>query len=171
MRISMLNGLASRAVVAAATLLVSCSGSSGSGAPATSGPVGGASSEGAGTSPTEAATPSGSPATLAVLDAIYGDWHEDNNASTEDRAVFVPRSVPLGAAMFRRTLSFGRDGSFSTLRLDPADAHYECKGTFAAVAPDKLEAKCPDPKTREEIHFAIRIHEASKARLVLQIKP
>src|SRR5262245_44395724 len=146
---SMLNGLAPRAMMAAATLLVACGGSSGGSVPPSSGP-------GSGASP-EATTPPGPPGNVAAPDAIYGDWHEDHNASTEDRAVFVPRSVDLGPSHYRRTLSFGKDGSFSTLRLDPADAHYECKGTFTFLPPNKLAAQCLDPKTRKEIPVSIQI--------------
>jgi hypothetical protein len=104
-------------------------------------------------------------------DAIYGDWHEDIRASTDERQVFVPRSVALGPAWFRRTLHFGRDGSFSTLRLDPADAHYECAGTFSVVAKNELSARCKDPKTSQDIEFTIRILEARDDRLVVQMTP
>ena len=102
-------------------------------------------------------------------EALFGDWHQDLKTSTDQRSIFVPRSVDLGPARFRRTLHFGRDGVFTMLRLDPGDAHYECTGTFAAVAADLLDAQCKDPKTQETFDVSIRILQASRDRLALQM--
>jgi len=82
----------------------------------------------------------------------------------------VPQRVDLGPSHYRRTLHFGQDGSFSTLILDPADAHYECPGTFFAVTPDVLDAKCVDPRTHKSHQYVIRILEAAADRLVVRIK-
>jgi hypothetical protein len=163
---SILDGLESRAALGAAALvMVACSGASGSGAPPTADSASAA-------SPGQPATNAGvAPSAPAVPEAIHGDWHEDQEASTEDRQVFVPRSVNLGPAHYRRTLSFGRDGSFSTLILDPADAHYECKGVVVVLAPNKLEGRCPNPKTGSELKIAIQILQASKDRLEVQMTP
>lgn len=108
---------------------------------------------------------------LSAPDALYGDWHEDHEQSTDDRQVFVPMSVNLGPSHYRRTLHFGRDGTFSTLRLDPADAHYECPGTFIADAPNKLSAECKDPKSGETVRFTIALLEVQKERLVVKVTP
>lgn len=104
-------------------------------------------------------------------EALYNDWHEDLNASTDERSVFVPKSVDLGPARFRPSLHFGRDGSFSTLRLDPADAHYECAGTFVAVSKDALEAQCRDPKKQEPVKISIQLLEVTAGKLTVKISP
>ncbi|MDC3982013.1 hypothetical protein [Polyangium jinanense] len=100
---------------------------------------------------------------------IHGDWHEDRANSTEDRMVFVPQRVDLGPSRYRNTLHFGRDGSFSTLRLHPADAHYLCRGTFATLTERTLRAQCYDPLTRKTLVFDIQILETTEDRLVVRI--
>lgn len=116
-------------------------------------------------------TPTTPGSAQSALDAIYGDWHEDTHASVERRQVFVPKSIRLGASRYRQTLHFGRDGSFSTLRLDPSDAHYECPGTFTIAAPDELNATCKDRKSGKNITMKIKILDAKKDRLEVQISP
>ena len=110
---------------------------------------------------------SSAPSAATLPEALFGDWHQVHERSPDERSIFVPRSVDLGFSRFRRTLHFGRDGSFSMLRLDPLDAHYECTGTFVAVAADVIAARCKDPKTRETLELSIRILEASPDRLTL----
>lgn len=104
-------------------------------------------------------------------DALYDDWQEDHDASTRDRAVFVPNSVDLPMARFRQTLHFGRDGSFSMLRLSEVDAHYDCPGTFVLVASDTIEAKCRDPETRESLKIGIHLIEVLPGKLTVKIGP
>jgi hypothetical protein len=102
-------------------------------------------------------------------ETIYGDWHEDHANRTEDRKVFVPERIDLGPARYRQTLHFGRDGSFATLRLHPADGHYMCHGTFAALTERTLRAQCDDPETGTTPVFDIQILETTEDRLVVRI--
>lgn len=172
------------AVLAAATfLLAACSAAGDGGAPAPIAPTTEASSvspEASAPVPaapasapaaTASAVPTQAPGTWTPPDAVFGDWHEDQKASAEGRAVFVPRSVNLGMSRFRRTLHLDRNQGFSTLRLDAADAHYECAGTFAVAGPNVLSAQCTDPKKKEAVKITLEILEASKDRLVVKMTP
>jgi hypothetical protein len=181
--------LGSRAALAVATLLLAaCSGAAGdSGAPTPIGPTSAVSSTSPAASVPVPAAPTSAPAVTATAsasaaptqapgawtppDAIFGDWHEDQKASAEGRAVFVPSSVNLGISRFRRTLHLGRDKSFSTLQLDPADAHYECAGTFAVAGPNVLSAQCSDPKKKKAVKITLEILDTSKDRLVVKMTP
>jgi hypothetical protein len=119
----------------------------------------------------EASARSIAPSTAKVPEALFGDWQDIHERSPDERTIFVPLSVDLAPSRFRRTLHFGRDGTFSMLRLDPADAHYRCTGTFALVAEDVIEALCKDPVTQEMLELSIRILEASPDRLTLRMPP
>ena len=117
----------------------------------------------------EASVRSIAPSAAKPPEALFGDWQDIHDRSPNERTIFVPLSVDLGPSRFRRTLHFGRDGTFSMLRLDPGDAHYKCTGTFAAVAEDVIEARCKDPVTQETLDLSIRILEASPDRLTLKM--
>jgi hypothetical protein len=112
---------------------------------------------------------SSAPPAAKLPEALFGDWQEDHQPSADERSIFVPLSVALGPARFRRTLHFGHDGTFSMLRLDPLDAHYECTGTFTAAAADVIAARCKDPETEEILDLSIRILEATPDRLTLKM--
>ncbi len=171
-----LNDTGARALRAASIvpLIIACLGACAGGASA----AGGTPQEGSTAGVTDTPRPTGEPTAADASttgevkppEAIYGDWHEDFRKSTDQAQIFVPSSVELGPAHYRRTLKFGRDGSFATLVLDPADAHYECAGTFTATAADTLAAQCNDPKTKEIRKYAIRILEATRDRLAVQIQ-
>jgi hypothetical protein len=100
---------------------------------------------------------------------IYGSWHEDQRTEHPEGRVMVPTSVSLGPSSYRMALEFGSDGSFSTSRLHPADAHYTCKGSFVASSKTELVATCFDKLAQADISLTIRLVDVREARLVVHV--
>ncbi len=108
-------------------------------------------------------------AAVKVPPSLYGKWHEDITAGTEQSRVFVPATVELGFVRFRQTLEFHPEGSFTANVLAPIDAQYKCEGSFAMSTPRRIDAKCL--AEGKDTRFAYRLVEVKAGRLVLAPAP
>jgi Mucin-2 protein WxxW repeating region len=96
--------------------------------------------------------------TSLAWSALPQAWHENIDLRSGRIEDFVPQSVDVPITRFVASMIFGIDGSFSTLRLAPDDAHYWARGTWTRSL-DVITVSFVDPRTMQTLQQRYQVAE------------
>jgi hypothetical protein len=90
--------------------------------------------------------------------ALPQAWHENIDFLSGNIEHFVPQSVDVPITRFVAAVVFGADGSFSTLRIAPNDAHYWARGTWTRSS-EVITVNFVDPRTMQSLQERYQVAE------------